>query len=355
MSQGKWQEMIGAAAFVVFCFMLNGCQENQRVAPQPKSASISIQSEKVKQEESQEFKRYRKAAEQGEAEAQYNLGVMYANPDRRAAEWVLSIGGQVAVFANDKKVAAKRLENLPTEPFFVYTISLYEKEKVTDDGLRLLKDLKQLSELHLRSTPVTNAGMQHLAKLTNLTTLNISQTSVGDDGLKHLTNLRNLTYLSLHSTKSGDKGLEHIKNLIKINTLKGGRLTTDDGLKHLGQMKQLSSLSLLDSHVTGSGLIHLPDSEKLVSLYLPGSLVTDSSLQNVGKFKNLKILDLHGTKITDVGLKHLESFKRLELLDLKETKVTITGINALTKKLPQCKITYGPEEEKPIVIEPTLR
>ena len=78
MSQGKWQEMIGAAAFVVFCFMLNGCQEDQRVAPQPKSASISIQSEKVKQEESQEFKRYRKAAEQGEAEAQYNLGVMYA-------------------------------------------------------------------------------------------------------------------------------------------------------------------------------------------------------------------------------------------------------------------------------------
>jgi len=300
------------------------------------------------------------------------------DPDRRAAEWVLSIGGQVDVIANDKKVTANRLEDLPKEPFFVASIGLNDNEKVTDDELRLLKDLKQLRELNLSLTPVTNAGMQHLAKLTNLSVLNLYFTSVGDDGLqylaklekltslnlaqtkitdvgvKHLTNLRNLTVLSFHGTKSGDKGLEHIKNLIKINALNGGYLTTDDGLKHLGQMKQLTALTFYQSQVTGSGLVHLPDPEKLMFLSLQTSAVTDSGLQNISKCKNLKTLKLLHTQIADAGLKHLESFKRLELLDLQETKVTTTGINALSKKLPQCKITYGPEK-KPIVIEPTLR
>jgi len=37
------------------------------------------------------------------------------DPDRRAAEWVLSIGGQVDVIANDKKVTANRLEDLPKD------------------------------------------------------------------------------------------------------------------------------------------------------------------------------------------------------------------------------------------------
>ncbi len=314
--------------------------------------------------------------------------------EREVAEWVLSTGGGVGLNRAHKYNTIKKLEDLPKEPFFVYLIVLNYKN-VTDDGLRLLKDLTQLSMLYAKETPVTNAGMQYLAKLTSLTELDISYTSVGDEGLqylgkldeliflnlqrtkitdvgtKHLANLRNLVVLNLYETKTGDNGLEHIKNLIKIQDLAGGILTTDEGLKHLSQMKQLQSLALNNTQVTGSGLVHLPDPQKLVNLILQGSPVTDSGLQNVSKYTNLQVLYLRSTKITDAGLKHLEplkqlkklilertritdiglkhlhDLKKLEDLDLRETKVTSQGIADLQKALPNCKIKSD-FETKPI-------
>lgn len=73
-SQNKWQEIISTAAgilpFVVFYLIVHsGCQEDQSTVPQPKSSSISIKK--------QRFERWRKAAEQGNADAQVFLGVMY--------------------------------------------------------------------------------------------------------------------------------------------------------------------------------------------------------------------------------------------------------------------------------------
>lgn len=63
--------------------MLSGCQEDQQddqfVKPILKPASISIKSEKVKQEERQEFERCLNAAELGYAVEQNNLGFMYSN------------------------------------------------------------------------------------------------------------------------------------------------------------------------------------------------------------------------------------------------------------------------------------
>ena len=70
--------MIGTVA-VIFCLTI-GCQDNQKASPQPKSAPISIKSEKVKQDERQEFERCLKAAELGDAVEQYDLGNMYLNP-----------------------------------------------------------------------------------------------------------------------------------------------------------------------------------------------------------------------------------------------------------------------------------
>jgi TPR repeat protein len=96
--QGKRQEMIGSVAgvlsFIVVCLIvLSGCQDDQRTAPQPESDSISIQSEKVKDEESQEFKRCLKSAEQGDVDSQFELGVKYHQGDgvkqdqKQAAKW----------------------------------------------------------------------------------------------------------------------------------------------------------------------------------------------------------------------------------------------------------------------------
>ena len=55
--------------------------------------------------------------------------------------------------------------------------------KFTDEHLALLKDLKGLVHLNLRSQPVTDAQMVHLKPLTDLTELHLEKTKITDKGL----------------------------------------------------------------------------------------------------------------------------------------------------------------------------
>jgi hypothetical protein len=57
---------------------------------------------------------------------------------------------------------------------------------VTDEGLKDLKELKQLANLNLVFTAVTNEGMKELKELKILTTLNVAGTNVTDEGVKEL-------------------------------------------------------------------------------------------------------------------------------------------------------------------------
>src|SRR4051794_11983292 len=58
--------------------------------------------------------------------------------------------------------------------------------------------------VNLSSSKVTNEGLKELAALRNLTTLDLSNTKITDEGLKELVPLKNLTVLSLYLTKVTD-------------------------------------------------------------------------------------------------------------------------------------------------------
>ena len=67
--------------------------------------------------------------------------------DRKAAEYVLSIGGTVRVngLEQDIRVAA----DLPKEAFHLTGVSLHRNPKVSDAGLACFKDCKNLTSLDL--------------------------------------------------------------------------------------------------------------------------------------------------------------------------------------------------------------
>ena len=82
--------------------------------------------------------------------------VVSADPDRRAAEWVLSIGGVVRVNDQERDITAAEL---PKEPFRLMGVNLQDNKKVTDAGLAHFKDCKNLTVLDLAHTAVTDAGL----------------------------------------------------------------------------------------------------------------------------------------------------------------------------------------------------
>lgn len=106
----------------------------------------------------------------------------------------------------------------------IYSLNL-AKAQVSDKGLAVVSQLKNLSKLHLENSSVMDSGLSHLSGLTNLQYLNLYGTQVTDAGVKSLEGLKNLRRLYLWQTKvSYDKA----KGMEKAQA----GLTVDLGFDH---------------------------------------------------------------------------------------------------------------------------
>lgn len=323
--------------------------------------------------------------------------------ERRAAEWVLGIGGEVGVF--DVPGSITEIGQLPNGPFRLEGIHLDDSKRVDDEslaqlaglsalqvlqlsgtnisdaGLRHVESLTSLQNLHLDNNPrVTDAGLGHLKALPKIYGLHIQGTQTTDEGLKHLSQMQQLHNLQLGQTQITGKGLQMLGGFDHLEqlTVDGTRITDSalriladlTGLKLLGisdlevsdetvaQLKDLSELELLhlghSDRFTDAGLKHLTHFKKLTNLNIRNTGVTDAGLGLLAELKQLTSLDLGETEVSDVGLKELAQLTKLTSLQLHRTKVTAAGVAQLHKSLPDCRILYGTREKQIIVASSAL-
>jgi hypothetical protein len=82
-------------------------------------------------------------------------------------------------------------------------LDLAENRNVTNDGLKHLRGLKQLTGLNLSSCSITGAGLEHLRPLTRLAHLNLSYCNrLSDRALKTIESLRPVTFVDLQGCLS---------------------------------------------------------------------------------------------------------------------------------------------------------
>jgi len=111
--------------------------------------------------------------------------------------------------------------------------------------------------------------------------LNLGRTRITDEGLKIVGQLTNLTRLSLDYTGIQDSGLEKLVTLAKLNSLNlVGTTVGDQGIAYLSQLKKLKRIYLYQTKVTHIGIQNLSRNLAAVeidtgSYYLP-KLVTDT-------------------------------------------------------------------------------
>ena len=295
------------------------------------------------------------------------------DPDRRAAEWMLSNGGNIKIKENGEEREIKAVGNLPRSPFELTVVDLTTNPKVTDGdmanfkdcknllaltlyginltdaGLVNFKDCKNLSYLHLGG-PMTDAGMVHFKDCKNLTFLNLLFTKVGDGGLAHFQDCKDLTSLILAGTPMSDAGLAHFKDCKKLSRLDLGVTQVGDaGLAHLKDCKNLTDIRLNQTQVKDAGLAHFKDCENLLYLNVHATQVTDAGLAHFKDCRNLTNLYLAGIQVSDVGLERLSVFAKLGSVNVIRTKVTEAGVKKLSAALPGCKIEWDGG-----VIEPSM-
>jgi antitoxin (DNA-binding transcriptional repressor) of toxin-antitoxin stability system len=205
---------------------------------------------------------------------------------------------------------------------------------ITDAGLSHLRGLKHLHLLNLSGTKITDKGLEQVGQMTTLDMLRVDDTKVTDAGLGQLKQLERLCMLGLERTAVGDAGLPHIAVFGKLDYLSlDGTRVTDAGIKQLSGLKSLSRLSLEDTAITDAAIaILVKTCPRLQELSIGGTRITDSGLVHLKGLANLRYLGLARTNITDKGLAEIKGLPKLDSLDLRKTKVTEEGVKQLEKQ-----------------------
>ncbi|MFC1597760.1 SUMF1/EgtB/PvdO family nonheme iron enzyme [Planctomycetota bacterium] len=251
------------------------------------------------------------------------------DPDRRAAEWVLGIGGIVKVRGGSGEwFTATSVDALPRQLFRLHSIDLLHNETFDEFGLECLEGLSGLTVLSASQSCLSDRGLAYLGGLKSLRFLHLSRTQITDEGLQYLGGL-NLTELTLHSTRITDAGLVNLKDLVNLELL-----------------------SLFHTRVTGSGLVNLVGMRELGTINLGSykAIFDHSTLKHLKQLPSLRQLTLNDST-TDADLVFVKDLTKLEEVILFNTKVTPEGIQALQKALPNCRITLesaqDPTDPKP--------
>ena len=92
--------------------------------------------------------------------------------------------------------------------------------QTNDDTLALIEPLApNIAWLNLAGTGITDDGMRRVATLRNLTHLHLERTSISDAGLATLSGLEHLQYLNVYGTRVTDAGLEALASLKNLRSL----------------------------------------------------------------------------------------------------------------------------------------
>jgi internalin A len=152
-------------------------------------------------------------------------GTVRAGDEDETVAAIKKLGGTVIHFDNDSKKPVqqvflpgkkvmdadlKQLANLPK----LELLHLSGASKITDEGVKHLAGLKQLTNLSLASTQLTDAGLKQLTGLTELKKLSLSFTKITDAGVPDLSMLKGLEELGLPFTEVSADGVKKLQEAL---------------------------------------------------------------------------------------------------------------------------------------------
>jgi hypothetical protein len=213
---------------------------------------------------------------------------------------------------------------------------------ISDAGLASIRNLQSLERLNVCLTPVTDGCLKHLAGLTNLRRLVICSTMVTGSGFRDVPDWPRIESINLHSCPVSDEGLAALSRFANLQRLEiVHSKVTDAGLKHLGKLTNLRQLHVASHGTTRHGLGFVDGLAKLYQLDLYEELASNEGLAHAGTLKQLKILNLYSGPVDDAGLASLRSLTNLEELTLGGlSSITDASVDSVTglKNLKQLKV-----------------
>lgn len=175
-----------------------------------------------------------------------------ADARRLLARWQRSADELDAEYRRFLNVNDRQLRFLD-HPAGVRNLCLAHTE-VTDEGLRVLQECRELQWLDLAFTRVSDATVNRLDGARQLRQLSLERTSVGDAALATIARLKSLEELDLSHTGVTDEGVTRLSGLsgLTVLWLTGTRIS-DAALGPLAKLRALETLDVSRTGVTPGG------------------------------------------------------------------------------------------------------
>ena len=261
--------------------------------------------------------------------------------DRKAAEYVLSVGGKVKINGNAKEIAFAR--DLPSTPFHLISVNLLHNTKITEAGLKNFVGTHHIRYLELSGAAnLTRTAMEYFQENRGLKDLGLAFLKINNDSLGAIRHYPDLTVLWLNETQVTDDGLTTVAKFSKLRLL--GLIKckiTDRGLTQLIGHPSLVHVDLRQTEVSDAVMRVAETWPQLEILELEGSRISDRGLADIKNLRKLHHLRLDQSSVTDAGLQKLAENKGLRYLTLHQTGVTPRGIGELSINLPNCEIHWN--------------
>ena len=160
----------------------------------------------------------------------------------------------------------------------------------------------------------------------NVVNIDFRSTEVSDETLKALSGVKQLTHLDLRDCAITDEGVASLGTLSNLKALRfsgksGATDITDKSMAVIGKLTKLKLLAIDFAPFAGSagGFQQLSGLTNLEEVYASKSLVNDETLEVLATtFPSLKKLRASAAQVSSDGLKSIAKMKKLEELDLSE-------------------------------------
>ena len=167
-------------------------------------------------------------------------------------------------------------------------------DAVNTDACRALARIKTLRALNLKKTAfekdrISDSGLKELTQLVNLELLNLTGNAITNDGMQLFVEFKRLRGLSLNLLGINDKGISFLQDV--------------DGLLHL---ELLYSEGFAGPKLTDVGIKSLAKLKQLETLNIVGAKVTDAAIPSLSQLTRLKQLMAVNTRLTQAGIAQLQ-------------------------------------------------
>lgn len=199
--------------------------------------------------------------------------------------------------------------------------------ELTDEGMKSIGKMDQLTWLVLSGNPITGEGLKELKRLESLESLSMDGTSVTDKELGYLqplASLKDLRFYPGNGRRLGDEAAIQLSTLSNLERLTTRWQLTDVGYAHLANLQKLQSLAV-KGDLEESTIEAICRMEGLETLSFQGrDSIKGTHLAELSKLRNLSTLSFSSRGIAPDAFIHLGKLKKLTGLN-----VMILGENSV--------------------------